>query len=60
MQDYFDEYKLMHFNYFVVFKTDKLEEDYLPIVPNPQKFNFETMHLWDHDLNIILPALWYI
>jgi len=58
--DYIKQYKLMVFNYYVLFKTEKLEDDYQPIVAfNITDFS-QTTHVWDKELNGIIPALWYI
>lgn len=58
--DYIKQYQLMVFNYYVLFKTEKLEEDYQPIVSlNITDFS-QTTHVWDEELNGIIPALWYM
>lgn len=57
-------YKSVIFNYVVLFKSDHKEEKiYTPIIQMSDvdiEMNEDTMHLWDNDLNSIIPAIWYV
>ncbi len=58
--DYEDQFRLILLNYYVVFEVEELEEDYRPIVQAERRLGSGTAHLWDTELNGIIPALWYI
>jgi hypothetical protein len=53
-------YNLMIFNYYVLFKTEHLDENYKAIVPINNYDASQTTHIWDKELDLIIPALWYI
>lgn len=58
---YIDLHKLMVFNYYVIFKTETvMEKDYSPLIEFNKNDYSKTMHIWDNNLNNIIPALWYI
>lgn len=53
-------YNLMIFNYYVLFKTEYLDKAYKAIVPINTYEAFQTTHIWDKELDSIIPSLWYI
>ncbi|EEO39707.1 hypothetical protein FSCG_00420 [Fusobacterium vincentii 4_1_13] len=52
--------KYMNFNYYLLFKTNELDENYQPIIQLTPYIFSKTTHLWDSNLTPIIPALWYI
>ncbi len=56
-----DTYRFFIFNYYVFFSEEHLVNDYQPIVHNFDEIRFaQTTHIWDRNLDAIIPALWYI
>lgn len=54
-----DKIKDIEFNYYIFFENNYFDETYQPIIPNNLQQS-ETMHLWDTELDSIIPALWYV
>jgi len=60
MMDYVEQFKLLIFNYYVVFKEENIEQNYKAIVERKSMDYSKTTHLWDERLNNIIPGLWYV
>lgn len=58
--NYEEQVRLLIFNYYVIFKKEQLEKDYKPIVEMKDVDYSQTTHIWDEELNNIIPALWYV
>ena len=63
--DELELYKLVVYRYYVIFESRTTDiTKYQPIVKNDlgsyTTRNNDTMHMWDKELDQIIPALWYI
>ncbi|MDP4146948.1 MAG: CHAT domain-containing protein [Bacillota bacterium] len=58
--NYEEQVKLFIFNYYIIFKTERLEPNYNPILGIKDIDYSRTTHIWDDELNNIIPALWYV
>ncbi len=63
--DELELYKLVVYRYYVIFESKTTDiSKYQPIVEDDLgscvNRNDDTMHMWDKDLDPIIPALWYI
>ncbi len=48
------------FNYYALFPINQFEQNYKPIIQACSYDSIPTTHLWDDELNVVIPALWYI
>ena len=48
------------YNYYVLFPTNQFEQNYQPIIHTCSYGSIPTAHIWDNELSVVIPALWYI
>lgn len=51
---------LLQFNYYIIFSTTQTGTEYNPVVPLNTYDCYQTTHIWDEELDRIIPALWYV
>lgn len=54
-----NSYKKLKLNYYIIFKIDKSQESYIPISDNLNIRENGQYHLFDDNLEKVLPAVWY-
>lgn len=52
---------IMIFNYYIIFETEKDDLNYSPCIINTDKDYYrKTYHVWDYEINKIIPAIWFV
>ena len=51
---------MYYFNYYVIFGSSTADMNYSPIIEGADYKDSATAHLWNKEMDSIIPALWYI
>lgn len=51
---------MYYFNYYVLFGSSTADINYSPILEGADYKDLDTAHLWNKEMDSIIPALWYI